>query len=166
MTTALTQQLKHGAEQALESLAEGWRELRARAGGALTRFRPARDAATADDEQLPSMGRWAFIAADVFDDDRALIVRLEVPGMRREDFRIELTGDTLSVQGEKRFDRESKRGGYHVVQCAYGSFRRDIRLPVAVRPDRAEARYRDGVLRIALPKAEGAAMRRLSISVH
>ena len=164
MTTALTQQLRHGAEQALESLAEGWRELRARAGGALTRFRPTRDAGHVE-EHLPAMGRWAFIAADVFDDDRSLVVRLEVPGMRRDDFNIELIGDTLSVQGEKRFDRESKRGGYQIVQCAYGSFRRDIRLPVAVRPDRAEASYRDGVLRIVLPKAEGASMRRLSINV-
>ena len=132
--TKLAEQLRQGADQAWESLAEGWGELSARASGALTRFRPAHASApvsqpgtpAARDDGLPRFGGWAFMASDVFDDDDQVIVRIEAPGMRREDFNIELYGDTLAVWSEKRSDREVSRGRYSVVQCAYGSFRREL----------------------------------------
>ena len=169
--TKLTEQLKQGADQAWESLAEGWRELSARASGALTRFRPPpasepvsqSSTPAARDEALLPFGGWAFMASDVFDDEDKVIVRIEAPGMRREDFNIELHGDTLTVWGEKRSDRELSRGRYSVVQCAYGSFRRDVALPVSVKADKTKANYRDGVLRIDLPKADGARARRIAV---
>ena len=136
--TKLAEQLKQGADQAWESLSEGWRELSARASGALTRFRPtpASNASTVRDEAWLPFGGWAFMAADVFDDDDKVIVRIEAPGMRREDFNVELQGDQLTVWGEKKFDKEAGSGRYSVVQCAYGSFRRDVSLPVSVKSDR------------------------------
>ncbi len=129
----LAEQLKQGADQAWESLSEGWRELSARASGALTRFRPAAAPAkpTAGDDPLPPLSSWAFMAADVFDDDDKVIVRIEAPGMRREDFNVEVKGDVLTVWGEKRIERESGSGRYRMVQCAYGRFRRDVTLPVS-----------------------------------
>src|SRR4051812_11708054 len=158
MTTNLTQALRHGAEHALESMAEGWRELRSRAGGALTRFRSIDGGKEHDggSAEFPAIGRWAFMAADVIEEDDKGVVRLEAPGMRREDFTVELQGAMLSVRGEKRVDRESKSAGYRVVECAYGAFRRDVPLPVAVLADKVTASYPDGVLRVTLPKAEGA----------
>lgn len=154
----LAEELKQGADEAWESLSEGWRELSARASGALTRFRPtaASGKPTAEDEQLPPLSNWAFLAADVFDDDDKVIVRIEAPGMRREDFNVEVAGDVLTVWGEKRIERESGSGRYRTVQCAYGSFRRDVTLPASVNVDKTKASYRDGVLRIELPKSEGA----------
>ncbi len=104
------------------------------------------------------------MASDVYDDEDKVIVRIEAPGMRREDFTIELHGDTLSVHGEKQSDHEVSRGRYSVVQCAYGSFRRDVALPVPVNAGKTKAVYRDGVLRIELPKAEGARARRIVIN--
>ena len=104
-------------------------------------------------------GGWAFMAADVFDDDDKVIVRIEAPGMRREDFNVELHGDLLTVWGEKQFDKEARSGRYSVVQCAYGSFRRDVALLASVKPDKTKASYRDGVLRIELPKADGSCAR-------
>lgn len=103
------------------------------------------------------------MAADVFDDDDRVVVRLEAPGMRREDFDIQLHDDMLSVYGEKRFEREASQGSYRLVQCAYGSFRRDIHLPVPVRADKTQASYRDGVLRVECPKAEHARTRRVAV---
>lgn len=163
--TKLAEQLKHGADQAWESLSEGWRELGARASSALTRFWPAAtpDKSSAGDEQLPSLSSWAFIAADVFDDRDKVIVRIEAPGMRREDFNLELKGDVLRIRGEKRIERESSSVRYQMVQCAYGSFRRDVQLPVPVNVDKAKASYRDGVLRIELPKSEQARARRIAL---
>jgi HSP20 family protein len=168
--TKLAEQFKQGADQAWESLAEGWRELSARASGALTRFRsaaagPASQPGTPvpqDEGQLP-FGGWAFMASDVFDDDDKVVVRIEAPGMRREDFNIELHGDTLTVWGEKRSDRELKRGRYSVAQCAYGSFRRNVVLPVRVKAEETKASYRDGVLRIELPKDEAARAIRIAV---
>jgi HSP20 family protein len=167
---SVTQQLKQGVGHAIESLSDGWRELRSRADEALTRFRFSdRQHNSGGDVaafEPSSMSRWAFMAADVVDDDDRVIVRLEAPGMRRDDFNIEVLGSTLSIRGEKRFDRETKRGGYALVQCAYGTFQRDVALPSAVRVDKARASYRDGVLRIELPKAEGARRRLVSVKVH
>jgi HSP20 family protein len=171
----LTEQLRHGAEHAFVSLSEGWRELRGRASEALTRFRlPATarddksrgDAAAAFADEAPSLQRWGFLAADVLEDDERVFVRVEAPGMRKDDFTIELDGALLTIRGEKRLDREHRSRGWHVRQCAYGSFRRSIALPVDVRPDRVDAQYRDGVLRIELAKAEGARPRRIDVTVH
>ena len=164
--TKLAEQLKQGADQAWESLSEGWRELSARASGALTRFRPtpASNASSPQDQAWLPVGNWAFMAADVFDDENKVIVRIEAPGMRREDFNVELHGDMLSVWGEKQFETEAGGGRYSVVQCAYGSFRRDVALPVSVKPDKSKATYRDGVLRIELPKADGSRARRIVVN--
>ena len=172
--TTLTEQLKQGADQAWESLSEGWRELSARASGALTRFWPisttaanpsARGARDAQQDSFPRMTAWAFIAADVFDDADKVIVRIEVPGMRRDDFNVELNGDVLTVSGKKHIERETTEGRWRSVQCAYGSFRRDVALPVSVRADKTKASYRDGVLRIELPKLEAARTRRVAVQV-
>ena len=162
----LTLQVRQGAEQALASLAHGWRELKDRANGALTRFQTGADKSSGEtDGALPSLSSWGFMAADVVDGKDSIVVRLEAPGMSRGDFRIELRGQTLCVQGEKRIEREFEGEGRRTLQCAYGSFRRDVPLPADVNADKAKATYRDGVLRIALPKIKGAEPRRLSIQV-
>ena len=169
--TKLAEQLKQGADQAWESLSEGWRELSARASGALTRFRPtpadpsAPSAPAARQDVLPRLTGWAFMAADVFDDADKVVVRIEAPGMRREDFNVELHGNVLTAWGEKRIDREATEGRWRVVQCAYGSFRRDVALPVPVKADKTKASYRDGVLRIELPKSDEARARRIAVQV-
>lgn len=167
--TTLAEQLRHGADQAWESLSTGWRELSASASGALTRFwptaadPPAAGAPNASKVSPRRLAGWAFMAADVFDDADNLIVRIEAPGLRREDFNVELNGDVLSVWGEKRLYPEVVAGNWRVVQCAYGSFRRDVALPVSVKPGQTEASYRDGVLYITLPKADGARARRIAV---
>lgn len=110
--TKLAAQLKQGADQARESLSEGWRGLSARASGALTRFRPApaSNASSARVEAWLPFGGWAFMAADVFDDDDKVIVRIEAPGMRREDLNVELHGNTLSDRAVLLFVRADAQG--------------------------------------------------------
>ena len=168
--TKLAEQFKQGADQAWESMAEGWRELSARANNALTRFRPSPAGKASEEnpsrlreEDSPSLGGWAFMASDVLDKADTVVVRIEAPGMRREDFNIELRGDILTVSGEKRSDRKTEQGRYSVVQCVYGSFKRYVTLPAQVKAEAATANYRDGVLRIELPKVESARARRIAI---
>ena len=162
--------LKQGAESLWDRLNQGFNQLRQSAAGALTRFRPGAQTqlpAAADIDvpaALASPG-WGLIGGDVFEDDRRVVVRLEVPGMERKDFDIEVRDDELVVRGEKRFEREESQGRWRVLQCAYGSFHRRVALPVAVRPDEARAVYREGVLKVELPKAEPSRPRAVTIQV-
>ena len=151
--------LKQGINSFWETVAEGWQRVRQSAAGALVRFMPSENAnlppksEVDDDFYLPSQG-WTMIGADLYEDEKRLIVRLEIPGMQKEAFDLEVLEDTLVVSGEKRFEREHSQGRYRVLQCAYGSFRRVVPLPVRVLPGEASATYTDGVLKIDLPKAD------------
>ena len=95
-----------------------------------------------------------MLGGDVFEDEQRLVVRLEVPGMEKDEFDIEVLDDALVVSGEKRFARERTEGRYRMLQCAYGNFRRVVPLPVQVLADHSRASYERGVLKIELTKAE------------
>lgn len=162
--------LRENVESFWDNLSEGWRHLWKSASGALTRFRPgertnlpASDQVD-DDFYRPTLG-WSMLGGDLFEDDERLVVRLEVPGMDKADLGIDISDDTLVVTGEKRFERESTEGRWRVMQCAYGSFRRVVPLPAAVRAEAARASYRNGVLRVELPKLEPRRARSVSIAV-
>lgn len=150
-------ELKHGFGSLLDTLGDGWHRLRETAAGAFTHFRPGQDTdlpargEVDDDFYLPTQG-WAMLGGDVFEDDKRVVVRLEIPGMDKKDLDIEVQADVLVVRGEKRFEREGTRGRYRVLQCAYGDFQRVVSLPAPVMDEGASARYRDGVLRVELPK--------------
>ncbi|RJG13970.1 Hsp20/alpha crystallin family protein [Pseudomonas cavernicola] len=159
-------ELKHGLEETWNSLSEGWRHLRDRTNGALTRFTPsakATESAPSPAElQFPPAG-WALLAGDLFEDNDKFVVRLEAPGLDKQDFDLEVRSDVLIVRGEKRYAQESGSGRYRVRQCAFGSFHRSIPLPIPVIAEKATANYRNGVLRIELPKAEHAGGRRIEV---
>ncbi len=159
--------LGRGLDRAWESLAEGWQQLRQRASRAITRFQPFRkdsdEIGSAEDELMHRALRWGVVAAEVEERDDEIIVRLEVPGLEPDDFDINVIQDLLVVRGEKRMEREQKRGKYHVMECAYGSFERTIPLPRAVEASGVKARYRRGVLSVRLPIAESARVRRIEV---
>ncbi len=162
--------VKEGLGAFWDSMAEGWRHLRQSAASALTRFKPGEQSnlpvrSEVDDELYLPMRGWSMLGGDVFEDDKRLVVRLEVPGMDKQDIGIELVDDALVVSGEKRFRREDTQGRWRVLQCAYGSFRRVVPLPAPVRADQATASYTDGVLRIDLPKAEPGRPKAMTIKV-
>jgi HSP20 family protein len=162
--------IKQGFDSVFDSLAEGWQRLRESAAGALTRFTPGTKSALpvradVDDESyLPSQA-WSLLGGDVFEDYKRIIVRLEVPGMDKRDFSVEVREDALIVRGEKRFKAERTEGRYRVLQCAYGSFRRVVPLPAPIRPGKASARYKDGVLKVELPKLEPGQPKRITVTV-
>lgn len=154
-----------------DNLTEGGRHLWQSAAGALTRFKPGdkTDLPTPDSVDdlswLPSHG-WSMLGGDLFEDDDRLVVRLEVPGLEKEDLKIEIRDDALVVSGEKRFEQQATEGRWRVVQCAYGNFRRVVPLPVAVKADEARARYKNGVLRVELPKTVVGGRKPIPISVE
>lgn len=156
------QEFRQGVGALWDSVAEGWDRLRQSAAGALTRYRPDAKSnlpaqADIDDAAwLPGLG-WAMLGGDVFEDERRVVVRIEAPGMKKADFDLQVVGDQLVLRGQKRFESEQSQGRWRVLQCAYGSFHRAVPLPAAVLADQARATYRDGVLRVELPKAQPAA---------
>lgn len=148
-----------------ENLSDGWRELLSRGSNALTHFSFSKDEAlTQSGSTLATFPRWGLLAGEVEELDKEIIVRVEVPGMEKEDFTITVEGNELYLSGEKRYERESRDSTYHVMERAYGSFQRSIPLPRNVDAERAQASYKNGVLSIRLPKVESESSRTIKLS--
>lgn len=145
--------LGHELGHAWEVMSEGWREISHRSSNALTRFIHAKDSKPSSaGTPLDSYPRWSLLAGEVEETDQQIIVRLEVPGMEKEDCHVEIDGSRLLLSGEKHFEQTSDKSCYHIMERAYGSFQRVIPLPKSVVEDEAEATYRNGVLTVRLPK--------------
>lgn len=93
-------------------------------------------------------------AVDVKETDTEVVVKAEVPGIDAKDINISVTGDVLSIKGEKKSEREEKEENYHLVERSYGSFSRSLVLPAAVDVEKIEAKYDKGVLTVTCPKKE------------
>jgi len=100
---------------------------------------------------------------DVSEDDKAVTVTAELPGMEAKDVKIEVTGNTLSISGEKKEEIDRKEADFHRVERAYGAFKRCITLPGEIKPDKVDARFKNGVLTITLPKEESVRGRKIEI---
>jgi len=147
-----------------ESLSEGWRELLSRSSHALTHFVRSKDTEKAGNEALATFPRWGLLAGEVEETGKEIMVRVEVPGMDKEDCQITIEGNMLYLSGEKRYERETHDSTYHVMERAYGSFQRAIPLPRNVDTDKAEASYKNGVLTVRLPKVGGDKSRAIPVS--
>jgi HSP20 family protein len=100
------------------------------------------------------LSEWAP-AVDVLTKDDNLVIRAELPGLKQEDVDITLQNGLLTISGEHKVDEEQERGGYHVRERRYGSFRRSMTLPEGTDDSKIHARFEDGVLEITV---EGAAI--------
>ncbi|HEX7240628.1 MAG TPA: Hsp20/alpha crystallin family protein [Longimicrobiaceae bacterium] len=100
---------------------------------------------------------------DVSESDGELTVVAELPGMRREDVHIDLTDNLLTIRGEKKEEKERNEKEMHVFERSYGSFRRSFMLPTPVDEAGVKAEFKNGVLRVTLPKVERATGREIEI---
>jgi HSP20 family protein len=91
---------------------------------------------------------------DMAETDAALQVTMDVPGIDAKDIDIQVSGNLLTVSGERKEEEEEKGKTYHRIERHYGSFSRSITLPCAVNQDKVAAECHDGVLKVTLPKAE------------
>jgi HSP20 family protein len=95
--------------------------------------------------------------------ENAYLVAVDLPGMTRDEINVEVVQGDLWITGERRQESEESGKTFHRVECAYGTFRRMIRLGDAVDSERVDAEYKEGVLRITVPKAEAAKPHRIEI---
>jgi len=100
---------------------------------------------------LAQFGAWGP-SLDLVESDNELTVTAELPGVNPKEIEVNVTGNTLTIRGEKKQEREEKGKDFHRVERHYGSFHRSVELPVAVDADQVKAEYKDGVLTLRLPK--------------
>lgn len=103
---------------------------------------------------------------DVLSDNDKIVVRAELPGMKREDIDIELNGDMLTIKGERKFSDEEHKEDYVRIERAYGNFQRSFTLGVPVKAGEIKAAYKDGVLEITIPKAEEVKPKKVEVAVE
>jgi HSP20 family protein len=99
-------------------------------------------------------GRSWAPAVDLYETTDDLVLTMEVPGVRDKDVTVSITGDLLTIKGERRVEQDVKEQQLLHVERAYGKFERLVQLPIPVQADKVKATYRDGVLEVRLPKTE------------
>ena len=116
---------------------------------------------TFDDEGI-ARGSWSP-SVDIYENKEQIVLEAELPGMNREDFDLTVENNVITLRGERRFEKKEDTDNYHRVERAYGSFTRSFTLPNTVSGEGASADYRNGVLRVTLPKREETKARRIEI---
>ena len=102
-------------------------------------------------------------AVDIFENDTEIVIKVELPEVNREDVQVNLDDRTLTIRGERKLEFEDKREGYHRVERTYGQFARSFTVPPNINREGLKAGYKDGVLRVTLPKAEEAKPRQIAV---
>lgn len=116
-----------------------------------------------DCEPLRRPGQW-MPQVDVVEDDEALYIRAELPGVKREDIVLDLSEGVIVISGKKPFTHDSQGENYYMIERQYGSFRRTISIPHAVDIQAVQARLEGGILEVRVPKLNDFHTRRIPIS--
>lgn len=135
----------------------------------ITRIAPFRELANLFENFAEGAGKDQLQAGtfvppvDVYEDEHSVVLKLEVPGVNEADLDIQLENNTLTVKGERKFEKEEKEENFHRIERRYGSFARTFRLPNIVDSDKVEAHYDKGVLRIAIAKKAEAKPKQIKV---
>jgi HSP20 family protein len=148
---------------------------------AIVRFDPFRDLASMqdrinrifgeaylrnNDDDVLNRGDWRPVVDIYENDNHEIVLRAELPGLKREDIDIRVENNTLTLRGERKRDNEVKQENYHRVERSYGAFSRSFSLPNTVNTEKVTAAFTDGVLTITLPMREEAKPRQIQVQVH
>jgi HSP20 family protein len=110
------------------------------------------DAFTARGEEKEMISSTWTPSVDIYETENEIVLTAEVPGIDEKDIDIKIENNTLSLQGERKFEKETKEENYHRIERSYGSFFRSFTIPHNVDQDKIEAEHESGVLRILMPK--------------
>ena len=135
----------------------------------ITRIDPFRELATffenfSDVSAKDQLAAGTFVPpVDVYEDEHNLVLKMEIPGVNDEDLKVSLENNTLTVTGERKFEKEEKEENFHRIERRYGSFTRTFRLPTTVDPEKVEAGYDKGILKLTLGKRAEAKPKEIKI---
>lgn len=117
------------------------------------------------DDELMSRGDW-MPPVDIFQNDKhEIVLKAELPGLRREDIDLTVENNTLTIRGERKHAHEVKEEQYHRIERLYGSFSRSFALPNSVDAGNVRAEYKDGILTVVLPAREEAKPKQVQVQV-
>ena len=104
-------------------------------------------------------------AVDIYETENEVILKAELPEINQKDIDIQVENNTLVLRGERRFEKEAKRENFHRIERAYGAFARSFTLPAAIDQERIRADYKDGILKVVMPKREEIKPKQIRVSV-
>jgi len=104
-------------------------------------------------------------AVDLYEGKEEVVLKAEVPGLSKEDIKIDLTDSMVTISGEKKKEEEVKEEAYTYSERSYGSFSRSLQLPCAVKADKVKATFKNGILEVKLPKTEDAKKRHVTVKI-
>ncbi len=120
----------------------------------------------------PWLPRWAERAeevsptVDIYEEGGDIVLKAEIPGMKKEDIHVDINDKTMTISGEKRKEEKVERKDYAHLERSYGSFARTFQLPSEVQIDKVRALFKDGVLEVRVPKTEEAAGKTRKVAVE
>jgi HSP20 family protein len=109
-------------------------------------------------------GAW-IPAVDIFETNEGIVLKAELPGITAQNISVEVKDNTLTLKGEKKFEKEVKEENYHRVERSYGSFQRAFTLPGTIHQEKVKAKFKDGILEITLPKVEEAKPKQVKVEI-
>jgi HSP20 family protein len=122
------------------------------------------DAAYGEKGETQMTATWSPLV-DVFEDKDGITLKVELPEVEMKDIDLQIDGNTLSLQGERKLEKNEQKDGYHRIERTYGSFSRSFTLPDSVNVEGISAQSKDGVLRIVLPKKAEVKPRTIKVNV-
>ena len=145
----------------------------------LTRWEPFREFSTLQDrmnrlfrESYNEPGRDESLVAsgfapavDVYEDEHNVTLKLEVPGVKQDDLDVQVENNTLTIRGERKFEKEEKEENFQRIERRYGSFSRSFTLPNTIDTDSVNANYENGVLKVELAKREEAKPKQIKVGI-
>ena len=103
-------------------------------------------------------------SVDIFEDGDEVVVKAEIPGVKKEDLDVTITDNSLTISGEKKQEEKVEKKDFHRVERSYGSFSRSFRLPENVNGSKAKANFKDGLLEVRLPRTKEAKQKKIEIA--
>lgn len=113
--------------------------------------------------KLPELMGEVSPSVDIFEDGNNVVVKAEVPGMKKEDIEVNLTQDTITISGHKKEEEKVEKKDFYRLERSFGSFTRKLRLPSDILTDKAKASFKDGVLEVRIPKSPTAKATKIAI---
>lgn len=104
-------------------------------------------------------------ALDLSETKDAYVIKAELPGMKKEDVKVTMNNNIVTIAGEKRIEEEKREGNFHRMERSFGSFERSVTIPGAIKPEGIDCKYADGLLTLTLPKTEETKQKVIDVKV-
>ena len=115
-------------------------------------------------KEAMTVAEWSPLV-DITEDDKEYLIKADLPDVKKEDVKLTVQDDVMSISGERKYEKEEKGKKYHRIERAYGSFMRSFTLPEDADGSKVSAEYKDGVLNVHLPKSEKAKPKSIEVKV-